>query len=323
MSASEDSAIPGVSPSTRNTGVRGQDLCQRRKRILTKTELERIADHLSEISSEDNDFSSDDNLKNKDYVPSDDKPDHFANFSDVDTSAEDELNSNGSTPPPTPAMQSDNESDWTDTEADPLDIPFTRVPSFTSNLDNNAKPIDYFRLFIDDAIINTVVTETNNRAKTLAPVARNTRKKLKAWKDVTPPEITKFIGLCLLSGTIHFPRLSRQWSQKSFYFHPVFGKCMSRNRFCDILRFLREELMKDMLQIPDTRRCSRPTDQESEFHYLEPVPSTPKDKLAMKRCRQCSKGRLHKKSRYHCPICPENPGLCVHPCFRLWHSVVH
>nr|CAH7748743.1 unnamed protein product [Callosobruchus chinensis] len=49
----------------------------------------------------------------------------------------------------------------------------------------------------------------------------------------------KFIGLCVLSGNIHFPTLSKQWSKHPLYYHPIFGQTMSRNRFTDILRILR------------------------------------------------------------------------------------
>lgn len=56
---------------------------------------------------------------------------------------------------------------------------------------------------------------------------------------MTFDEMNKFIGLCLLSETIHFPRLAMQWSTNPLYFHPLFGKCISRNRFTEILKMLR------------------------------------------------------------------------------------
>ena len=52
------------------------------------------------------------------------------------------------------------------------------------------------------------------------------------------------------------------------------------------------------------------------FHFLEPNPPTEKDKSAMLRCRQCKK----RKTRYFCSVCEIKPGLCVHPCFKDYHT---
>ena len=53
-------------------------------------------------------------------------------------------------------------------------------------------------------------------------------------------------------------------------------------------------------------------------HYLEPVSG---EGSQMKRCRVCHKqNNTKKRSRYQCPLCPGMPGLCVHPCFKIWHE---
>ena len=39
-----------------------------------------------------------------------------------------------------------------------------------------------------------------------------------------------------------------------------------------------------------------------------------------KRCRQCSKLGLRKDTHIYCPQCDGKPGLCLHPCFRIYHE---
>jgi hypothetical protein len=63
--------------------------------------------------------------------------------------------------------------------------------------------------------------------------------KNKPWRDVSPTEIKKFLGLCCLMGNIKFPTLGLYWSRNSLYYHPIFGRTMGRNRFQTILSNLR------------------------------------------------------------------------------------
>lgn len=60
-------------------------------------------------------------------------------------------------------------------------------------------------------------------------------------------------------------------------------------------------------------------EENQTFHFLEPNPSTENEISAMKRCRMCTKKKQSKKTRYFCPMSPDKPGLCVHPCFKDWH----
>lgn len=47
---------------------------------------------------------------------------------------------------------------------------------------------------------------------------------------------------------------------------------------------------------------------------------TGKRKVAKrKRCKQCYKNGIRKDSNYFCPDCPDKPGLCLKPCFKLFH----
>lgn len=122
------------------------------------------------------------------------------------------------------------------------------------------------------------------------------------------------------------PRKTIRWYRKVF-FHIV-DICLWNAfyiyvkekglRTTEYLKF-REEVIEELIQT-ELVTSRKAQGMKSNFHYLEPVPATEKDKYAMKRCRMCSKNKITKKSRYHCQKCPSSPGICVHPCFKLWHD---
>lgn len=59
----------------------------------------------------------------------------------------------------------------------------------------------------------------------------------------------------------------------------------------------------------------------SERHFPEPIPPTERKLNPAKRCRVCyRREHIRKESRYHCPDCPSQPGLCIYPCFRIYHT---
>ena len=55
-------------------------------------------------------------------------------------------------------------------------------------------------------------------------------------------------------------------------------------------------------------------------HRPQMIPPTPRRSHPQKRCRVCYKKGTRKESRYCCPLCPGFPGLCVVPCFDLYHA---
>lgn len=214
---------------------------------LTQTELERMVNDFMTNDDEDEacePFSSDDSVADADYD---------ANECEISTA--DESSSSGSSehlnvhrsPPRKIAratvmpIQNDSDNEWTDTEEDPIDIPFTATESINVNIPNNATALQYFQVFFDNSIILTIVEETNRRANLFLANQETLTRSNKGlrWIDTTPEEIKTFIGVCCLSGNITFPKIARQWSKDPLYYHPIFGKSMSRNRFTTILRMLR------------------------------------------------------------------------------------
>ena len=61
----------------------------------------------------------------------------------------------------------------------------------------------------------------------------------------------------------------------------------------------------------------------ANFHYLTIIPPTAMKTKPSRECKHCSRKNCNKRkeSRYICALCPEQPALCVEPCFRLWHKL--
>ena len=57
-------------------------------------------------------------------------------------------------------------------------------------------------------------------------------------------------------------------------------------------------------------------------HFLEHVPATTNKAKPTKRCVVCAPGK-RSESRYQCQTCQNHPGLCVVPCFQLYHTKAH
>ena len=55
-------------------------------------------------------------------------------------------------------------------------------------------------------------------------------------------------------------------------------------------------------------------------HTIVQLPPTQRKPKPAKRCRVCYSLGKRKESRYYCPACPSQPGLCPKECFAQYHS---
>lgn len=100
---------------------------------------------------------------------------------------------------------------------------------------NNARrhcgssPEEAFKLFISPSLVQKIVEYTNNEA----------REHTHSWKKTNIEELYKFFGLLLLSGALHEnkTRVADLWSATEG--RPIFNDTMARNRFTELLRYLR------------------------------------------------------------------------------------
>lgn len=96
---------------------------------------------------------------------------------------------------------------------------------------------DFFKYFITNDVINLMVLETNRYAEQKIEKDNPTGKsRLKQWKEVTPFEMHKFLGILIWMDLNKMPTISDYWSKNPLYQNEVVKNVLSRNRFELILR---------------------------------------------------------------------------------------
>lgn len=141
--------------------------------------------------------------------------------------------------------------DWVDDDEEPKVFDFTANAGIKHNIPAGANPLDYFKLFIDDEIVQQIVTETNKYAVHLKNNDNSANSRLKHWKDTNSKEITEFLSLLMLMGHMKKPTIEEYWSTNPMLSTPFFGQVMSYNRFCLLLRCF--HLCDNTMQPPGDR----------------------------------------------------------------------
>lgn len=112
---------------------------------------------------------------------------------------------------------------WKKKDIDPVDS--TCDVSFTE-ADQVRSPLEYFKIFFDDNIINNIVDQTNLYSVQKKLVSVNTNYN----------EICNFFGILIISGIVNMPSYRMYWAQETRY--PVIADVMSRNRFEKLRTYL-------------------------------------------------------------------------------------
>lgn len=63
-----------------------------------------------------------------------------------------------------------------------------------------------------------------------------------------------------------------------------------------------------------------PQSKKQVLHVISQVPRNEKNRLIRKRCVICSKNKKRVETIYFCKECPEMPGLCLEPCYKIYHG---
>ena len=120
----------------------------------------------------------------------------------------------------------------------PQDIPFQGVEAINARLPENPTALDYFRLSFTGRVINLIVTETNRYAQQyLEREGQNLRRHfiLQHWVPTDHDEMCALLGLLILMGIVHKPRVVMYWSDDELFSTPIFKNIMTRDRifaFC-------------------------------------------------------------------------------------------
>ena len=97
--------------------------------------------------------------------------------------------------------------------------------------DNTVHPIDCYRHFITDEIIDLMVRETNRYAEQyLEAHDISRRSKYRQWKPTTYEEILKFFGIVIEMGLVQMPQLNHYWSSSRLYGLEIVRSAMPRAR---------------------------------------------------------------------------------------------
>ena len=110
-------------------------------------------------------------------------------------------------------------------------------PGPNTALPNEAKGVDYFKEFWDQALIDKLTAETNRYAqqqRLFWPPARFVAK----WKPVQKEEMLAFLGLCLAMGIQKLPQRHDYCWKTNWFFETKFNEMMTRDQFDSIWQYL-------------------------------------------------------------------------------------
>jgi hypothetical protein len=104
--------------------------------------------------------------------------------------------------------------------------------------DDMVNPIDCYRHFITDEIIDLMVRETNRYAEQYLQTHEISRRsKFRQWKPTADEEMLKFFGIIIEMGLVQMPKLKYYWSSSQLYGSEIIRNAMSRERFELLLKF--------------------------------------------------------------------------------------
>ncbi|CAK9827592.1 PiggyBac transposable element-derived protein 4 [Anthophora retusa] len=131
------------------------------------------------------------------------------------------------------------------------DVTYTDQPQSKTNFSTGSKtvgpnvplnctePIDFFRLFFTDTLLEKIVLETNKYAQNRIAAQRlSARSTWNKWLDVTKEELTAFLGVVLNMGTIPIPSMKYYWTKDYVGNIPFFRDMFRKERFFQILWML-------------------------------------------------------------------------------------
>lgn len=122
----------------------------------------------------------------------------------------------------------------------PNDLPeFTGNPGLQLPVPDNARPIDFFKMYFTEEMIELLVEETNRFAKQyLDSQQLKAKSRSLQWKEVNSSEMKVFMAIIFAMGLVQKQDLQEYWSTNEILSTPFFSKTMTRDRFLLIMKFL-------------------------------------------------------------------------------------
>ena len=130
----------------------------------------------------------------------------------------------------------------------------------SASRDNTILPINCYRHFITDEIIDLMVRETNRCAdQYLQTHDISRRSKSHQWKPTNDVEMLKFLGILIKMGLVQMPKLEHYWSNSQLHGSEIIRSAMARDRF---------ELLLEFWHFPDNNKYH--SNQDRRFR-LKPL----------------------------------------------------
>lgn len=111
-----------------------------------------------------------------------------------------------------------------------MEYTFTGTPGLCVPLTDIDDPLEIFERFIDNDIIDNIVTQTNLRASQLMNNPQlKMQSRLNKWTDVTAEEVKVFLALNIYQGIVRKPEYAMYWTTDPMYDTPFVRTVISIN----------------------------------------------------------------------------------------------
>ncbi|XP_066596608.1 piggyBac transposable element-derived protein 4-like [Prorops nasuta] len=132
---------------------------------------------------------------------------------------------------------------------------------------NIVQPIQYFKLFFTNELVNEIIKETNNYAENVLRYKEISSNSIwQTWRAVEEDEFWAFIGVIINMGMIPLANMQEYWSVKENSHIPFFSTIFTRKRIMQIFWMLH-------LKTPDPAKNDIRTRIQRASNFLEPINS--------------------------------------------------
>ena len=107
----------------------------------------------------------------------------------------------------------------------------TEIRHFTDELpcDREIEPIDLYKIFVSDEVVELIVSETNLYfEETVGAVPTTRHSKVKQWQPITSEDFYKLLGILIMMGLNKQPTFDCYWAKSEMYGCELIQKSMSR-----------------------------------------------------------------------------------------------
>lgn len=102
---------------------------------------------------------------------------------------------------------------------------------------NTRTPLDFYKLFVSDEIIEIMVIETNRYANEQKEKSNvKTKSRLNEWLPTSHEEMHRFFAILLTMGLVSVPKINLYWSKNPIYHNEFISSTMARDRFLLLLK---------------------------------------------------------------------------------------